>query len=186
MAEKVTEKRNHQASKYRSVYKYQGHRRKSTPKTRATASAPAAARPSNSDADNSCKFDTALEYASASLKNIGLFKAAEKVREVDTCVIADIKALNFLVSGAVCPTCRRSEVRVREPADKRKGLASYLELRCEIPAFPVSVFSATYTSRRVASDGNASTSAGNRPSASTAYNRGSSRECFAIHVKALW
>ncbi|XP_077554044.1 uncharacterized protein LOC144168921 [Haemaphysalis longicornis] len=185
MTGKVANRAIHRPSKYRSVHKFKGRRRKSTPKTRRTASAPAAARPSNGDADNLCDFDAALEYVSASEKKIGLFQNEERAREGDSYVIADITALNLLVSGAVCPTCRRSEVRVREPAEKRKGLASYLELRCENTACSESVLSASYTSRRVASDGNASTSAENRPSASRAYDGGSSRESFAINVKAV-
>lgn len=152
MTGKVANRAIHRPSKYRSVHKFKGRRRKSTPKTRRTASAPAAARPSNGDADNLCDFDAALEYVSASEKKIGLFQNEERAREGDSCVIADITALNLLVSGAVCPTCRRSEVRVREPAEKRKGLASYLELRCENTACSESVLSASYTSRRVASD----------------------------------
>lgn len=167
MDEESRSKRSHRPVKYRSLHKFRGRRRKSKPKTRPTASASAAARPSDSDAASSDEFAAALEYVSASQKKIGLFDDEERPRDEESSLITDLTALNILVIGAVCPTCHRSEMRVREPADKRKGLASFLELRCENSECPESVLSATYTSRRVASSGEASVSAaGDGPSAS--------------------
>lgn len=186
MDEESRSKRSHRPVKYRSLHKFRGRRRKSKPKTRPTASASAAARPSDSDAASSDEFAAALEYVSASQKKIGLFDDEERPRDEESSLITDLTALNILVIGAVCPTCHRSEMRVREPADKRKGLASFLELRCKNSECPESVLSATYTSRQVASSGEASVSAaGDGPSASRTYDSGSSRDSFAVNVKAV-
>ncbi|CAN8021772.1 unnamed protein product, partial [Ixodes persulcatus] len=186
MDEESRSKRSHRPVKYRSLHKFRGRRRKSKPKTRPTASASAAARPSDSDAASSDEFAAALEYVSASQKKIGLFDDEERPRDEESSLITDLTALNILVIGAVCPTCHRSEMRVREPADKRKGLASFLELRCENSECPESVLSATYMLRRVASSGEASVSAaGDGPSASRTYDSGSSRDSFAVNVKAV-
>ncbi|XP_077517442.1 uncharacterized protein LOC144128181 [Amblyomma americanum] len=186
MDEGGSSRRSHRPVKHASKHKFRGRRRKSTVKTRPTASEPAAARPSDSDAVSSGEFDAALEYVSASQKKIGLFDDKERVQDEESSVLTDLTALSLLARGAVCPTCRRSEMRVCESADKRKGLASYLELRCENSACPESVLSATYTSRRVSSGGKASSSvAGDGPRASRAYDSGSSRDAFAVNVKTV-
>ncbi|KAH6943670.1 hypothetical protein HPB50_025062 [Hyalomma asiaticum] len=59
----------------------------------------------------------------------------------------------------MCPTCRHLGLRVREPADKRKGLASFMELHCP----------------NIAAGGEASVSAaGDGLTARTTYDSGSS------------
>ncbi|XP_050027338.3 uncharacterized protein [Dermacentor andersoni] len=187
MDEAGPSKRSHHGVKHRSVHKYRGRRRKSKAKARPAttrSTAATAVRPSASGADParvtdaSGEFEAALEYVSVSEKKIGHFQAEERAHDGVSSFITDLAALNILVSGATCPTCQRSKLSVREPATKRKGLASFLELQCENCACPKSVLSATYTSRRVAACRD--TSKGARRD----YDSGSSRESFAINVKA--
>ncbi|XP_077496137.1 uncharacterized protein LOC144107026 [Amblyomma americanum] len=186
MDEAGSSKRSHRAVKHRSIHKYRGRRRKSKVKARPATTRSAAIRPSGvgpdanhpSVSDASGEFGAAIEYVSASEKKIGYFQGEERACDEASSVLIDLTALNILVSGAICPTCQRSGLRVREPAAKRKGLASFLELLCENCACPQSVLSATYTSRRVVTCSDASNNA------SRDYDGGSSRESFAVNVKA--
>ncbi|KAH6928133.1 hypothetical protein HPB50_012124 [Hyalomma asiaticum] len=137
----------------------------------------AAARRSGSDADASDEFAAAFEYVSASQKKIGLFEDEGKSQDDESSLIADMTALNMLVRGAMCPTCRHLGLCVREPADKRKGLASFVELHCPNSECPEAILSATYTSRREASGGEASVSAaGDELTARRTYDSGSQLE----------
>lgn len=86
----------------------------------------------------------------------------------------------------MCPTCRHLGLRVREPADKRKGLVSFVELHCPNSECPETILSATYTSRRVASGREASVSAaGDELTTRRTYDSGSSRDSYAVNVKAV-
>ncbi|KAH8040578.1 hypothetical protein HPB51_011406 [Rhipicephalus microplus] len=99
---------------------------------------------SGNDADAPDEFAAAFEYVSASQKKIGLFEDEEKSQDDESSLIADVTALNMLVRGAMCPTCRHLGLRVREPADKQKGLASFVELHCPNSECPETILSATY------------------------------------------
>ncbi|KAH6943964.1 hypothetical protein HPB50_000925 [Hyalomma asiaticum] len=173
MDEESRRKRGHRPMKFHAAYKFRGGRRKSKPNTQTTKRSSAAARRSGSDPDASDEFAAAFEYVSASQKKAGLFEDEGKSQDDESSLIADMTALNMLVRSAMCPTCRHLGLRVREPADKRKGLASFVELHCPNSECPETILSATYTSRRVASGGEASVSAaGDRLTART-YDSGS-------------
>lgn len=83
------------------------------------------------------------------------------------------------MAGSACPTCRERKLAVREVAEKRKGLSSFLELRCDNAECLESVLSFTHTSKRINSAGECG-DPGN-----TRYDSGSSRDGFAVNVKAL-
>ncbi|XP_037572861.2 uncharacterized protein LOC119455530 [Dermacentor silvarum] len=90
--------------------------------------------------------------------------------------ICEIGIVNLLVSAAACPACGRCELSIRELPEKRKGLASCLELRCNNAACFTSIVSSTYSSRRAApaDDANGGAHPSVRP-----------RESFAVNIKAV-
>ncbi|KAH6932800.1 hypothetical protein HPB50_009597 [Hyalomma asiaticum] len=92
-------------------------------------------------------------------------------------VLCEIGALTALAAGSACPTCRERKIAVREAAEKRKGLSAFLELCCENPDYPESMLSSTHTSRRIISARDQGTS--------VRYDSGSSRDSFAVNVKAV-
>ncbi|KAM7296829.1 hypothetical protein ISCGN_021984 [Ixodes scapularis] len=92
-------------------------------------------------------------------------------------VICESETLTQLVSGATCGTCGKCELAVVEVENKRKGLASLLELKCTNVACPSEVLSAAYTSQRA-------TAAGCEMS-DPEQSSGSARDSFALNVKAV-
>lgn len=95
-------------------------------------------------------------------------------------VICDISALTVLVSGAACPACPTCTLAVREPVEKRKGLSAFLELHCANSECPESVLSSVHTSSRVVPGDLVNGASGSRE-----YRNGSSRDSFAVKVKAV-
>ncbi|CAN7949425.1 unnamed protein product [Ixodes pacificus] len=178
-------KRSADYRKCRTRNKYRGKRRRTTlPKATAkddALDAQTSHRPNvNSEPrDSASEIDAALEFVSASQKKIGFFE--NEPRSVGapavTVVLCEIGALTALVRGSICPTCRRSKLCVREAAQKRKGLSAFLELFCENAYCPESTLASTHTSRRI-------TSASDH-GASVRYDSGSSRDSFAVNVKAV-
>lgn len=81
----------------------------------------------------------------------------------------------------MCATCGKCELVVVEVANKRKGLASVLELKCKNEKCPAGVaagvISSVYSSQRAAAVGRG----GRKPELC----RGSPRDSFAINVKAV-
>ncbi|XP_077496918.1 uncharacterized protein LOC144107678 [Amblyomma americanum] len=179
-------KRNVRVQKFHTKYKFKGRRRKSTPKTISEKSVPKPPRPN--DGSGSDEIDSAVHFVSASEKKIGLFKNEERrCDSSSSAVICDIDALTVLTKGAVCPVCRECQLCVRESPRKCKGLSSYLELCCGNSECPESVLSSSYTSRHAAASGNVSAdvAASADTSAQRSYLSGSSRDSFAVNVKAV-
>lgn len=177
--------------KHRTVNKYVGRRRKVRRKTAATANDPAQSRPSPSvgndrDDDFADGIDGAANFVSASQKKIDFFKKNDR-RARDgpsSTVLCDIDAMTALVGGAACPSCREHKLVVRELAERRKGLSSFLELHCESSECTSSVLSCTHTSRRVAAD-KAAAGSDKDCARERDYGSGSSRDSFAANVKAV-
>ncbi|CAN8014692.1 unnamed protein product [Ixodes persulcatus] len=178
-------KRGADYRKCRTRNKYRGKRRR-TRLPKATAKddaldAQTSHRPNvNSEPrDSASEIEAALKFVSASQKKIGFFENEPRLvgAPAVTVVLCEIGALTALVRGSICPTCNGSELRVREAAQKRKGLSAFLELFCENADCPESTLSSTHTSRQI-------TSASDH-GASVRYDSGSSRDSFAVNVKAL-
>ncbi|XP_040074766.2 uncharacterized protein LOC120846929 [Ixodes scapularis] len=178
-------KRDFTVRKFRSKYKFQGRRRKLKRRTPTAQSLPLPDRPNPSNdgcsggSEEIDPVDAAFTFVSASEKKIGFFENEER-RSGDgsaSAVVCDIGALTTLVSGVTCPACHEGKLSVRESAEKRKGLASFLELHCENSECPESVLSSTFTSKRVTPSG--------AESANGRHDSGSSRDGFAVNVKAV-
>ncbi|KAM7314836.1 uncharacterized protein ISCGN_004620 [Ixodes scapularis] len=181
-------KRDFRARKSRTKNKYRGRRRKPQRKTTAestrptSAGPPPPARPNEGDG-HSNEIDAAVNFVSASEVKIGLFekdRAASGRDSTSSTAICDISALTVLVSGAACPMCYTSTLAVREATEKRKGLSSFLELHCANTECPASVLSAVHTSSRVVPGELADGASGSRD-----YQSGSSRDSFAVNIKAV-
>lgn len=71
----------------------------------------------------------------------------------------------------MCATCGKCELVVVEVANKRKGLASVLELKCKNEKCPAGVISSVYSSQRAAAVGRG----GRKPELCS----------FAVNVKAV-
>lgn len=129
--------------------------------------------------DSGCEIDAAVEFISASQKKIGFFESEPRPVGAPTVntMLCEIGALTALVAGSACPTCRERKLGVREAAGKRKGLSTFLELYCENSDCPESTLSSTHTSRRITSARDQGTS--------VRYDSGSSRDSFAVNVKAV-
>lgn len=178
--------------KYRTRHKYRGKRRKPLRKTTAgndACDAPTAVRPTADighhdigNRDSGSEFDAAVEFVSASQKKTEFFKSEPRSAGASAAstVLCEIGALTALVAGSACPTCRERKLAVREAAEKRKGLSSFLELRCDNAECPESVLSFTHTSKRI----NSACVSGD-PGANIRYDGGSSRDGFAVNVKAV-
>lgn len=120
-----------------------------------------------------------MEFVSASQNKIGFFESEPRPVGSPTVntVLCEIGALTALAAGSACPTCRERKIAVREAAEKRKGLSAFLELCCENSDYPESMLSSTHTSRRITSARDQGTS--------VRYDSGSSRDSFAVNVKAV-
>lgn len=182
-------KRSLDNRKFRTRHKYRGKRRRTLPKATANDDVTPDQRPDartsdrpNTDTehrDSGCEIAAAVEFVSASQRKIGFFESERRQVDAATAntLLCEIDALTALVAGAQCPTCRERKLGVREAAGKRKGLSAFLELCCENPDCPESALSFTHTSRRTTSAGNQGTSA--------RFDSGSSRDSFAVNVKAV-
>ncbi|XP_050034085.1 uncharacterized protein [Dermacentor andersoni] len=174
------------ARKYRTRHKYRGKRRKTVKKTTAgndARDAPTSVRPTaDTGHRDSGEIDAAVDFVSASQKKMEFFKSESRSvgAPAASTVLCEIGALTALVTGSACPTCCERKLAVREAAEKRKGLSSHLELRCENTDCPESVLSFTHTSKRIVSAGACGDSGAN-----TRYDSGSSRDGFAVNVKAV-
>ncbi|KAH6948470.1 hypothetical protein HPB50_024692 [Hyalomma asiaticum] len=187
---KSTKKCSSDVRKYRTRHKYRGKRHK--PLRKATAGNDACDAPVRPTADighhdignrDSCpEIDAAVEFVSASKKKIEFFKSEPRSASASAAgtVLCEICALTALVVGSACPTCRERKLAVREAAEKRKGLSSFLELRCDNAECPESVVSFTHTSKPINSAGECGD-----PGANIRYEGGSSRDGFAVNVKAV-
>ncbi|XP_077554104.1 uncharacterized protein LOC144168976 [Haemaphysalis longicornis] len=176
--------------KYRTKNKFRGKRRRTYKKVAAeknVSDGPAAARPNvdhgniaHGNSDHSDKeIGAAVNFVSASQKKIEFFKndVRPDADRAESVVLCELGALTAVVAGAACPVCHEQKLAVRAPDKKRKGLSAFLELHCENAECPESVLSSSYASKRVTSDGGRSS---NR-----SYDSGSSRETFAVNVKAV-
>lgn len=189
------EKRNFRLRKSRSLRPFKG-RRKQTRKSVTNATDPPVDPPlqRNGDAPNAPSSSTstanaeqrsasefisdASDFVSASEKKIMTF-CDETVQKASggNAVICESQTLTQLVSGATCGTCGKSELSVVEVENKRKGLASLLELKCTNVACPSEVLSAAYTSHRATAAG--------RETSDPKPSSGSARDSFALNVKAV-
>lgn len=175
--------------KFRTRHKYRGKRRRTLRKATANddvapdqrPDAPTSDRPNTvtEPCDSGCEIAAAVEFVSASQRKIGFFESERRPVDAATAnmLLCEIDALTALVAGAQCPTCRERKLGVREAAGKRKGLSAFLELCCQNSDCPESALSFTHTSRRTASAGDQGTSA--------RFDSGSSRDSFAVNVKAV-
>lgn len=176
---------NVRPQKFRTKHKFKGRRRKAPRTTATNENAPTCARPDGGidecASDSGCDegIDAALSFVSASEKKLGFFEKDERQRDevCATTVLCDTLLLTALVAGAACPACGIQKLAVREPAEKRKGLSSLLELHCENSECSATVLSCSYTSLRVTADGSSRVS--------QRYDSGSSRDSFAVNVKAV-
>ncbi|KAH7972190.1 hypothetical protein HPB52_009034 [Rhipicephalus sanguineus] len=166
--------------KYRTRHKYRGKRRKALRTTTAANDArDAPVRPTadigHHDIGNhgSSEIDAAVVFVSASQKKMEFFKSGAST------VLCEIGALTALVAGSARPTCRERKIAVREVAEIRKGLSSFLELRCDKAECLESVLSFTHKSKRINSAGECGDPGNIR------YDSGSSRDGFAVNVKAV-
>ncbi|XP_077561420.1 uncharacterized protein LOC144177720 [Haemaphysalis longicornis] len=184
------DKRDFRRRKFRTSRLYKGKKRKrrSIATTTANAGTAGTARP-NGDGPSSVAnaaqpggadfISDAIGFVSASEKKLSAFQGEETASNGSgaSAVICEVGALTDLVSGAVCATCGKCELVVVEVANRRKGLASVLELKCKNEKCPAGVISSVYSSQRAAATGRG----GRDPELS----RGSPRDSFAINVKAV-
>ncbi|XP_075742268.1 uncharacterized protein LOC142795883 isoform X1 [Rhipicephalus microplus] len=176
---------NVRPQKFRTKHKFMGRRRKAPRTTATNENAPTCARPDSGidecASDSGCDegFDAALSFVIASEKKLGFFEKDGRQRDevCATTVLCDTLLLTALVAGVACPACGIQKLAVREPAEKRKGLSSLLELHCENSECSAIVLSCSYTSLRVTADGSSRVS--------QRYDSGSSRDSFAVNVKAV-
>ncbi|KAH7983085.1 hypothetical protein HPB52_009122 [Rhipicephalus sanguineus] len=143
--------------------------------------APTSDRP-NTDTEprnSGCEIAATVEFVSASQRKIGFFESERRPVDAATAntLLCEIDALTALAAGAQCPTCHERKLGVREAAGKRKGLSAFIELCCQNSDCPESALSVTHTSRRTTSAGDQGTSA--------RFDSGSSRDSFAVNVKAV-
>lgn len=183
-------KQVYKVKKYRTINKYVGKRRKVRRQTAAKVNGPERSRPNPSvgnyrDSDFAGGLDAAANFVSASQKKLEFFEKNQRHAHdgVSSAVLCDIDAMTALVGGAECPSCREHKLVVREVAERRKGLSSCLELRCENSECASGVLSSTHTSRRVAS-GEAAAASDDCAEVGH-YGNGSSRDSFAANVKAV-
>lgn len=121
----------------------------------------------------------ASNFVSASEKKLLTFQdSTARSGRGASAVICEVEILTQLVSGAVCGACGTSELAVVEAVDKRKGLASLLELKCMNDGCPADVVSSAYSSHRAAS-------AASRENRGPDQHKGSARDSFAINIKAV-
>ncbi|KAH7970500.1 hypothetical protein HPB49_008213 [Dermacentor silvarum] len=147
-------KRDFRSRKYRTKHKFKGTRRKVK---RLATETSAVAKPNLGDdaafdgsepARRSRFIDSVDEFVSTSQKKLKIFENEDRSgEEMASTFICEIGIVNLLVSAAACPAC---ELSIRELPEKRKGLASFLELRCSNAACFTSIVSSTYSSRRAA------------------------------------
>ncbi|XP_077549490.1 uncharacterized protein LOC144162721 [Haemaphysalis longicornis] len=175
-------KRDFRARKARTKTPYRGRRRKPLQKVTAGGSRPTPPVSPNQHNGHSDEIDAALNFVSASEVKIGLFEKdrAASDRNSASAVICDVSALTVLISGAACPACHTCTLGVHEPVEKRKGLSAFLELHCANSECPESVLSSVHTSSRVVPGDLANGASGSRE-----YRSGSSRDSFAVNVKAV-